>query len=108
MAVLLTLVGRTLADNLTVADVTLNAGDKKQVSIVLNNPDHQYAAFQFDLVLPEGVSIAKNAKGKLMASLNEDRQDDHTLTVTDVQPTLVQDAAEMIVSSLVSVSWLTL
>ena len=84
MAVLLTMVGRTLADNLTVADVTLNAGEKKQVSIVLNNPDHQYAAFQFDLVLPEGVSIAKNAKGKLMASLNEDRMDDHTLTVTDV------------------------
>ena len=84
MAVLLTMVGRTLADNLTVADVTLNAGDKKQVSIVLNNPDHQYAAFQFDLVLPDGVTIATNTKGKLMASLNEDRMDDHTLTVTDV------------------------
>ncbi len=84
MAVLLTMVGRTLADNLTVADVTMNAGDKKQVSIVLNNPDHQYAAFQFDLVLPDGVTIATNTKGKLIASLNEDRKDDHSLTVTDV------------------------
>ncbi len=84
MAVLLAMVGRTLADNLTVADVTMNAGEKKQVSIVLNNPDHQYAAFQFDLMLPDGVTIATNTKGKLIASLNEDRKDDHSLTVTDV------------------------
>ena len=84
MAVLLTLVGRTLADNLSVANVEINAGETKQVAIVLNNPDHQYAAFQFDLKLPNGVSIAKNEKGKFVASIDDDRKDDHTLTVTDV------------------------
>ena len=84
ITVLLTMVGRILADNLTVNGVTIKAGETQQVSIVLNNPSHQYAAFQFDLLLPEGVSIAKNANGKLIASLNEDRKDDHMLTVTDV------------------------
>ena len=73
-----------MADELTVETVTLNAGETKQVAIGLNNPTHQYAAFQFDLVLPEGVSIAKNEKGKFIASLNEDRKDDHTLTVSEM------------------------
>lgn len=84
MSVLLTLVGRTLADNLSVATVSMTAGETKQVAIELNNPTHQYAAFQFDLVLPEGISIAKNAEGKLDASLNDDRKDDHTLNVQHI------------------------
>ena len=83
LAVLLAMAGRTLADNLTVEAVTLMPGETKQVAICLNNPQKMYAAFQFDLVLPEGISIAKNEKGKLMASLDEDRKDDHTLNVSD-------------------------
>ena len=72
-----------MADNLTVETVKMSAGDTKQVAIVLNNPTHKYAAFQFDLVLPEGISIAKNDKGKFIASLNDDRMDDHTLNVSE-------------------------
>ena len=83
LAVLLTIVGGTMADNLTVETVKMSAGETKQVAIVLNNPTHKYAAFQFDLVLPEGISIAKNDKGKLIASLNEARKDDHTLNVSE-------------------------
>ena len=72
-----------MADNLTVETVKMSAGETKQIAIVLNNPTHKYAAFQFDLVLPKGISIAKNDKGKLIASLNEDRKDDHTLNVSE-------------------------
>ena len=72
-----------MADNLTVETVKMSAGDTKQVAIVLNNPTHKYAAFQFDLVLPKGISIAKNDKGKFIASLNDDRMDDHTLNVSE-------------------------
>ena len=61
----------------------MSAGETKQVAIVLNNPTNKYAAFQFDLVLPDGISIAKNNKGKLIASLDEDRKDDHTLNVSE-------------------------
>ena len=85
LAVLLTVVGRTYADNLTVANVEMSAGETKQIAIVLNNPTHKYAAFQFDLVLPEGISIAKNNKGKFIASLDEDRKDDHTLNVSETE-----------------------
>ena len=81
LAVLLTMVGRAMADNLTVETITLNAGETKQLTIGLNNPTYMYAGFQFDLKLPKGVSIAKNDKGKYIASLDEDRKDDHTLTV---------------------------
>ena len=84
LAVLLTTVGRTKADNLTVETIKMSAGETKQVALVLNNPTHKYAAFQFDLVLPDGICIAKNDKGKLIASLNEERKDDHTLNVSEM------------------------
>ena len=84
MAVLLTMVGRIHADNLTVPNVELKAGETKEVAIGLNNPSKKYAAFQFDLVLPDGVSIAKNDKGKFIASLDPDRIDDHSLNVSDM------------------------
>ena len=79
---LLTLVGRAHADNLSVGGVTMKPGETKQLEISLVNPDKQYTAFQFDLQLPEGISIAKNDKGKLVASLSESRKDDHAFAVT--------------------------
>lgn len=83
-ALLLTFTGSAVADNLTVSDVEIKAGETVDVAIGLNNPNKKYAAFQFDLVLPEGVSIAKNSKDKLIASLNAERMDDHTLNVSDM------------------------
>ena len=84
LAVLLTIVGRTQADNLIVANVELKASETKEIAIELSNPLKQYVAFQFDLALPDGISIAKNNKGKLIASLDTDRIDDHTLNVSDI------------------------
>jgi hypothetical protein len=84
MVVLLMVMGRAMADNLAVENVTAQAGELKQIAIVLNNPTHQYAGFQFDLVLPKGIILAKNDKGGFLASLNEDRIDDHTLSVADM------------------------
>ena len=84
MAVLLTLVGRMYADNMTVVDVELKPGESKTASINLENPTKKYTAFQFDLVLPEGVTVELKNNGKPKISLNEDRIDDHTLTVQDL------------------------
>ncbi len=83
LVVLLAIAGRTLADNLTVEAVTLKPGETRQVAICLENPQKAYVAFQFDLVLPEGINVAKNEKGKLIASLDGDRKDDHTLNVSE-------------------------
>ena len=84
ISILLAIAGRMLGDNLHVADVQLKAGEEKKVSIELMNPDRNYAAFQFDLILPEGVKIALNKKGKLNASLVEDRIDDHTMSLEEL------------------------
>ena len=81
---LLTLVGSIFADNLTVSDIELKAGNSQDVAISLINASKKYTAFQFDIVLPEGISIAKNDKGKLMVTLNAERIDDHTLNVQDL------------------------
>jgi hypothetical protein len=78
---LLTLVGRASADNLTVEKVSISAGGTRQIAIELKNTDKQYEAFQFDLVLPNGITIAKNDKGNLDATLNAERKEDHSLTV---------------------------
>ena len=81
--VLLTFVGRTYADNLVVDQVTIRKGGTIKVGIVLNNPTIQYVAFQFDLKLPEGISIANNEEGEPDCSLNEDRINNHRLTIED-------------------------
>ena len=42
--------------------------------------------FQFDLYLPDGVTVAKSSKGKILASLNPNRlpeDDEHTLTMQE-------------------------
>ena len=78
IGMLLTLVGNIHADNLSVADIQLSAGEEKQIAINLTNPNNQYVAFQFDLVLPDGVSISKDNKGLFMVSLNEGRRSDQS------------------------------
>ena len=82
-AILLTFVGRMLADNLSVENVTMGAGETKEVAIQLSSPANKYVAFQFDLVLPEGISIVKNSKGEYAASLESARIDGHTMTVSE-------------------------
>ena len=85
LALLLLFVTNSFADNLVVPNISLQAGETKMLDIELVNPDKQYTAFQFDLVLPEGVSVGKNTKGKYYATLDEDRKDDHTITVSLVE-----------------------
>ena len=84
IGMLLTMVGNILADNLSVADIKLAAGEERQIAVNLTNTEHNYVAFQFDLLLPEGVAIAKDSKGRFVASITEERIIDHILTISDV------------------------
>lgn len=81
--VLLTFVGRTYADNLTVDDVIIGKGETKKVGIVLNNPSRQYVAFQFDIKLPDGISFVNNEEEEPDAVLNKERINGHSLQVED-------------------------
>lgn len=57
IALLMAMVNYIVAENsVSIADFSLSAGETKQVSVLLDN-DVQYVAFQFDLYLPEGVSL---------------------------------------------------
>ena len=79
--VLLTWVSRTKADNLTVDPVSMKVGETKEVGIILLNPTNQYVAFQFDIDLPDGITIVDNDAGEPDITLNEERICGHTLTV---------------------------
>ena len=64
---------------------TAAQGTQVQMSIKMKNTA-AIRGFQFDLFLPEGVTVAKTAKGKYIGSLNEDRlpaEDEHTLILSE-------------------------
>ena len=59
------------------------SGSQMNLSIKMKN-NANIRSFQFDLYLPEGVTAVKNAKGRIMGSLNSGRlpeDDEHTLTM---------------------------
>ena len=70
------------ADSLFIDDFSIEAGETKQVSINLDNSS-EIVALQFEMYLPNGLSVAKDARGRLRCSVNSNRADDHTLTMGD-------------------------
>ena len=72
----------TLDNIIYVEPFNAAAGTQVQMSIKMKN-SAAIRGFQFDLFLPDGVTAAKSAKGKILASLTESRlplEDEHTLT----------------------------
>lgn len=69
MALLCSLIGK--ADNgFAIDDFTIAANGEATIAIIMNN-DVTFSGFQFDLELPEGVSIKRNAQDKpTMAATN--------------------------------------
>ena len=60
-------------------------GTQTTISIRMKNTA-AIRGFQFDMYLPEGITVAKSNKGKIQGSLNEDRlpdEDEHTLTFSE-------------------------
>lgn len=70
-------------DALTVADFSIAAGETKEVSMVLDNPTNEFIAFEFWMSLPDGVRIAYDEEGELMATLNASRSDGHDFIVEE-------------------------
>ena len=70
---------------LSIGDFDINAGEKATVSLNLTNSVDNICAFQCEVVFPKGMSIALNKKSKPDVKLNEDRTDDHTLTVSQLE-----------------------
>lgn len=73
-------------DVLVVGDVTIVPGQEKEMSILLQDASQSYTAFQFDMLLPEGIAIAADEAGELKATLSEEREADHVLLVKNIAP----------------------
>lgn len=80
---LLTLVGNATADEVTISDVNITAGETKSISIELNNPTKDYIAFEFWLRLPDGIRVKYDEMGDLMAVINDNRANGHVLEVSE-------------------------
>ena len=84
---LLALSNRMAADDkLSISNFGIFTDSTATVSITLTN-DNDYAAFQFDLELPEGITIKQDITGKYDYSANTDR----IATATDLSMQLQSD-----------------
>ena len=66
-------------------DTLARQGRKMTLSLKMKNTA-AIRGFQFDLYLPEGVTVAKNSKGKILGALSEGRlpdEDEHSLTFSE-------------------------
>ncbi len=59
--------------------VNITPGGTATIIVTLDN-QAKVAGFQFEMSLPEGLSIVTNTKGKMEFTLNADRIDDHVVT----------------------------
>ena len=83
-------VGINAEDKFYLPDFDIEAGETKELAIQfesdnvsLDDPYQlEYVGFQFDIYLPEGLTIVKK-KGKYNFTFNQDRYDDHTFTTAD-------------------------
>ena len=71
---LFAIVGRVSAQasaSISAKDITAPSGHEVELPIVMtNDADHLFVGFKFTLTLPEGVTVALNAKGKPIFSLS--------------------------------------
>ena len=70
-----------VADGLYLPDFEISAGKTKELAIQFKSENvNEYVAFQFDILLPEGLSVGVNNAGKHAFSFNMDRIEGHTFT----------------------------
>jgi len=84
---LLTALASTLlaqADNVVVKDVTIPQGGTATVEVELNNPDHEFTAFQMSLQVPEGITAVTTVKNdkEVVVTTKGTRFDDHQLSTS--------------------------
>lgn len=58
--------GGAMADGLEVQDVNISQGGEATLEIALENPVTAFAAFQFNVELADGITVATNDKGKFV------------------------------------------
>ena len=70
-------------DKIVVAEVTVTKGQQATIGINLENKTTDLTAYQFDLTLPDGISLSQNDKGKFLVTKTSRYEDDgQTLNVS--------------------------
>ena len=70
LAALFTIVGSTMAEELKIADLSIGKGNTALCQVEFSNTG-KYSGFSFKMVLPEGVSFAKDDSDNYLSSLGE-------------------------------------
>lgn len=71
--------GGAMADGLKVQDVNISQGGEATLEIALENPVTPFTAFQFDVELAEGITVATNDKGKFVYEKGERLNEEFSL-----------------------------
>jgi hypothetical protein len=77
---------QTDKETLSVEDVKARSGSTVETAINLTNESEDLTAYQFDLILPDGISLGVNDKGKYVVSKTSRYEDDsQTLNVSKLE-----------------------
>ncbi len=74
------------SDKVYVDDFNIEQKGQQNITVNMDNPYNVFCAFQFDMYLPEGISVALKESGELDASLNMQRKKaNHSLSVERIK-----------------------
>ena len=74
------------SDKVYVDDFNIEQKGQQNITVNLDNPYNVFCAFQFDMYLPEGISVALKESGELDAGLNVQRKKaNHSLSVERIK-----------------------
>ncbi len=71
--------GQSGAEKLYIEDFEMEPGEEKEVNILLNNPDAEYRDLQFDLYLPEGITVVQDEDDEFMVDKGDRCTKKHTI-----------------------------
>ena len=71
-----------MADGLEVQDVNISQGGEATLEIALENPVTAFAAFQFNVELANGITVATNDKGKFVYEKGERLDEEFSLSLS--------------------------
>ena len=71
--------GASGADKLYIEDFEMEPGEEKEVTILLDNPDAEYRDLQFDLYLPEGITVAQDEDEEFLVDTGSRCTKKHTI-----------------------------
>ena len=71
--------GQSGTDRLYIEDFEIEPGEEREVTILLDNPDAEYRDLQFDLYLPEGITVVQDEDEEFLVDTGSRCTKKHTI-----------------------------